>query len=219
MDEGADVVYGQRTARAGESRFKLLTASLFYRGLSLLSDVKIPLDTGDFRLINRRALDVLNSMPERHRFIRGMVSWIGFNQVPILYERQARFAGSTKYPLRKMVRFAADAVTGFSVRPLQITTYLGLGFAAFGMALLVYVFASLVFRNAVPGWTSVIATVVILGSLQLLMLGVFGEYLGRLYMESKRRPLFVIEEVRRSSPAAASSPAALEPEPIKLAGE
>ncbi len=202
MDAGADVVYGQRSSRSGESRFKLLTAKLFYRLLQRLTDVPIPVDTGDFRLMSRRVVEALNAMPEEHRFLRGMVSWVGFRQVPLLYERHPRFAGSTRYPLAKMLQLALDAVTGFSVRPLRIASYLGVLFSLVGVLLLAYAMASWLFGQTVRGWTSLIATILLLGSAQLLVLGVIGEYLGRLYLQAKHRPLFIIDEIRRADPGA-----------------
>ncbi len=203
MDEGAEVVYGQRTDRAGESWFKTWSASIFYRVLRHLADVNIPPDTGDFRLMSRRALEILNSMPEQHRFIRGMVSWIGLDQRPLLYERHARFAGATKYPLRKMVRFAIDAITGFSIRPLRMAVYFGMLFGLGGLATLIYILYGWATNQTVQGWTSLMTVILLLGSVQLFVTGVFGEYLGRLYLESKRRPLFVIREVARAHAPAA----------------
>lgn len=199
MDGGADVVYGQRKERHGEGAFKLLSARYFYRVLSILADVHIPVDTGDFRLMNRKSLDVLLSMPEQHRFIRGMVSWIGMRQVPIEYSRDARFAGETKYPLRKMVRFALDAITGFSVKPLRFASYFGLAFASLAFLIMLNGLYEWYTQRTVRGWMSLMGVVLILGSVQLLMLGVIGEYLGRLYVESKGRPLFVIESVERNA--------------------
>jgi len=199
MDEGADVVYGQRRERRGESSFKKITALAFYRLLNRMVDIKIPVDVGDFRLMSRRALDELNRMPEMHRFIRGMVSWIGFRQVPLLYERQERYAGVTKYPFRKMLRFAIDAISGFSVGPLRLATYLGFICALVGLFFLFYTAYSYFSGIAVQGWTTLMAVVLILGSGQLLVLGVMGEYLGRLYSQSKNRPLFIIEDVMRGS--------------------
>ncbi len=202
MDQGADVVYGQRRTREGETVFKRATASIFYRIIGKLTDVPIPRETGDFRLMSRRALDVLISMPERHRFIRGMVSWIGFRQVPLMYDRAARFAGETKYPLRKMIRFAMDAITSFSIKPLTMASYVGMISGIFALGLLVYAGISFVFfRNSGllnPGWTSLMAAISILGSVQLMVLGIFGEYLGRLYEQSKGRPLFIVEQVIQS---------------------
>lgn len=195
VDEGADVVYGQRESRAGEKWFKLATADGFYRLLNRLADVAIPRDTGDFRLMTRQVLDVLNGMPERARFIRGMVAWVGFRQVPLRYRREARFAGQTKYPLRKMLRLAVDAITSFSILPLRIASHLGVAFGLLGIVSMIYVLASWLSGKVVPGWTSVVSLVLILGSLQLLVLGIFGEYLGRIYLESKQRPLFIIDQI------------------------
>ena len=195
MDQGFDVVYGQRRQRAGESLFKKSTASLFYRVLLRLSETPIPLDTGDFRLMSRRALDALLAMPEQHRFVRGMVSWIGFPQTALPYDREERFAGTTKYPLKKMVRFAIDAITGFSTKPLRFASQIGLILAALGALLVAYVVIAWLTGETVAGWTSLMAVVVILGSVQMFVLGVIGEYLGRLYMQSKQRPLFLIQDV------------------------
>ncbi len=195
MDNGAEVVYGKRTRRRGETWLKKVTAALFYRTLNILTDIEIPVDTGDFRLISRRVLQVLNAMPEHHRFIRGMVSWTGFKHVALDYERDERFAGQTKYPFKKMVRFAFDAITSFSIRPLKLASTLGLMFAAFGLIGLIYALISWISGSTVPGWTSVIITSMILGSAQLLVMGIFGEYLGRLYIETKRRPLFIIDRI------------------------
>ena len=154
MDDGADVVYGKRSKREGESRFKLVTASLFYRLLSRLTDVPIPRDTGDFRLMTRKVVDILNAMPERHRFLRGMVSWIGGKQVPLVYERQARFAGASKYPLPKMVRFATDAVTSFSTKPLRLAVWLGVAVSTLAFLLLFYAVYAWATGHVVPGWAS-----------------------------------------------------------------
>jgi len=195
MDAGADVVYGRRRERAGEGPLKKLTAAGFYRLIQRLSDVPIPPDTGDFRLMSRRALDVLLAMPERHRFIRGMVSWIGFRQEAILYDRAPRFAGRTKYNYRKMTRFALDAITGFSVRPLQLASLAGFGFGLLAAVVLAYAFFGWAFSRTVSGWTSLIAVVALLGSVQLFVLGIIGEYLGRLYVQSQGRPLFIIERI------------------------
>jgi dolichol-phosphate mannosyltransferase len=206
MDQGADVVYGQRISRDGETWFKRTTAGLFYRLLARLVDVPIPVDSGDFRLMSRRALDVLNAMPEQHRFIRGMVSWIGMRQVPLLYRREERFTGKTNYPLAKMIRLAIDAITGFSTRPLKVASYMGMMFGLLGLLGMGYTAYGWLANLALPGWTSVMSIVLILGSAQLFVLGVFGEYLGRLYVESKRRPLFVIDHVVGRSDALAAIP-------------
>jgi polyisoprenyl-phosphate glycosyltransferase len=197
MDDGADVVYGQRQERRGESAVKRATALVFYRLLNRLIDVKIPPDTGDFRLMSRRTLNEFNRMPEQHRFVRGMVSWIGFRQVPLLYDRHERFAGRTKYPFKKMLRFAMDAISGFSIVPLRIATYLGFIFSIIGVFFFAYTIYSYVTGIAIQGWTTLMTVVLTLGSAQLFVLGVIGEYLGRLYIQSKNRPLFIIDEVVR----------------------
>lgn len=198
MDEGADVVYGKRRERKGETRFKEYSAHAFYRILNRMVEIPIPEDTGDFRLMSRRSLDELNKMPEQHRFIRGMVSWIGFRQVPIEYTRDERFAGETKYPVGKMLRFAMDAIAGFSTIPLRLSTYLGSIVALIGILLLGYTVYGYLSGLAIQGWTTTMTAVLILGSGQLLMLGVIGEYLGRLYIQSKNRPLYIIEEICRA---------------------
>jgi glycosyltransferase involved in cell wall biosynthesis len=211
MDEGADVVYGQRSERAGEAWLKTKTAHLFYRLLSRLVDIEIPLDTGDFRLMSRRALDILNAMPERNRFIRGMVSWIGLRQVPIRYSRHPRFAGSTGYPFRKMILLAVDAITGFSVIPLRLAAFGGMAFGVLGLLFLFWVIIDWATGNVIRGWTSVMSIVLIIGSMQLLVLGIFGEYLGRMFFEVKHRPLFIIDEVvaAADNPAVANGPASM----------
>jgi polyisoprenyl-phosphate glycosyltransferase len=195
MDEGFDVVYGQRLKRDGESLFKRSSASLFYRLLRRMVDIDIAADTGDFRLMTRRAVDHLNAMPERYRFIRGMVNWIGLKQTAFHYHRQARFAGTTHYPLRKMVLLAVDAMTSFSIAPLRFASHLGMIFGLIGLVALGYTIVSWLDGNVIPGWTSLAAIVLILGSVQLLVLGIFGEYLGRMYMETKRRPLYIVNEI------------------------
>jgi len=210
MDEGYDVVYGVREEREGESWFKLTTAALFYRLLGKLADINIAANAGDFRLMNRRTLDCLNAMPERFRFIRGMVSWIGLRQVAFPYSREKRFAGHTHYPLRKMILLAIDAMTSFSVAPLRFASYLGLGFGLLGFGLLCVTLVSWALGDVLPGWTSLASIILILGSVQLLVLGVFGEYLGRMYLESKRRPLFIVNEIAGGSqPTAHSSEGAV----------
>jgi polyisoprenyl-phosphate glycosyltransferase len=195
MDQGAEVVYGQRRRRAGEKRAKLATSALFYRLINKLIDVPIPPDTGDFRLLSRRVLDVFLTMPERQRFTRGMIAWLGYRQVPLLYDRDARHAGETKWTARKLFKLAADAVTSFSTRPLMLASLLGLFFSAGALGLLVYAFVSWAFLNAVEGWTSQMVVISLLGGIQLLMLGIQGEYLGRLYEQVKGRPLFLIDQV------------------------
>lgn len=196
IDEGYDVVYGRRRERAGESRFKRATAAMFYKLLNRMADHEIPLNTGDFRLMTRRVVDQLNAMPERFRFIRGMVSWIGFAQVPVDYDRDPRAAGESHYPLHKMVRLALDAITSFSTLPLRIASHLGVMMGLVGFAMLGWALVRWVADGTIVGWTSLIAVVLIMGSVQLLILGVFGDYLGRLYLENKRRPLFIVREIR-----------------------
>jgi dolichol-phosphate mannosyltransferase len=195
MDQGADVVYGRRRQREGESLFKRATAAAFYRLIGHMTDVEIPLDAGDFRLLTRRVLDILLAMPERHRFVRGMVAWIGGRQVPIVYDRKARAAGQSKYPLAKMIRFAADAITAFSVVPLMASMTIGWVMAAVGFTFFVYSMVGWVLGLNLPGWTSLMAAVGLLGGMQFLMLGIIGAYLGRLYDQSKGRPLFMIRDI------------------------
>lgn len=193
--QGADVVYAVRRQRAGETAFKKATASLFYRALSRITDVEIPLDAGDFRLMSRRALDALLALPEQARFIRGMVAWVGFRQVPFLYDRAQRHAGETKYPLRKMLAFALDAVTGFSTAPLRIASHIGLWLVAASVLLLLYIAFGFLTGSAIQGWTSLMLVVVVLGAVQMFVLGMIGEYLGRLFIEAKRRPLYIVSEI------------------------
>lgn len=197
---GADVVYGQRRQRDGESLFKRATAAGFYRLIGRLTDVNIPADTGDFRLVTRRVLDLLLAMPERHRFIRGMVAWIGGRQVPLTYDRHARVAGESKYPLSKMLKFASDAITSFSVVPLMASMTVGWIMAGLGFAFFVYSIVGWLLHENLPGWTSLMAAVGLLGGMQFLMLGIIGSYLGRLYDQSKGRPLFMIREIVDGGP-------------------
>jgi dolichol-phosphate mannosyltransferase len=196
MREGdADVVYGVRRSRAGETAFKRATAHGFYRLLSRATEVDIPLDAGDFRLMSRRALDALLAMPEQARFIRGMVAWIGFRQLPFPYDRQQRFAGETKYPFRKMMRFAFDALTGFSSAPLKLASHAGLLLSAGSILLVLYIAYAWLAGRSIQGWTSLMLVVVILGAIQMFALALMGEYIGRLYNESKRRPLYIVQDI------------------------
>lgn len=194
MDRGYDVVYGRRALRKGETVFKKATAHLFYRLLNALSDVPIPNDTGDFRLVSRRALDAVLQMPERSRFIRGMFAWAGFRQIGLEYVREARAAGVTKYPLKAMLRFATDALTGFSTRPLKIATRLSFLSLYVTFLMAVYVFISLALYQTAPGWASMLLAISFFSGIQLLTLGILGEYVGRLYMESKQRPLYFLAQ-------------------------
>jgi polyisoprenyl-phosphate glycosyltransferase len=191
--EGFDVVYGQRATRVGETAFKLFTAKVFYRLFAKMIPIEVPLDTGDFRLMSRRVVIALRELREAHRFVRGMVSWIGFRQTAVLYDRPARFAGETKYPLRKMLRFAVDGITSFSVVPLRLSTYLGF-FISF-MSVLVALWAMFVhfiLSSTVPGWTAQVVITSLLASVQLVMIGILGEYVGRIYEQVKQRPLYVV---------------------------
>lgn len=190
--ESASVVYGQRKTRAGETAFKRWTARGFYRFLSWMSNVDIPQDTGDFRLMTRDVVDILNAMPERHRFIRGMVAWIGGKQVPFLYDRDSRFAGTTKYPFRRMLWLAVDAVTSFSRRPLALATYLGLGLMAVSAGLVLWALVAYFIGDTEKGWTSLMAVIGILFAAQFFVLGIIGEYVGRMFEANQRRPLFLI---------------------------
>ena len=197
MDQGADVAYGQRISRQGESWFKRATAKLFYRLLRRLTDVEIPVDAGDFRLVTRRVVELLADMPEQHRFVRGMVSWIGMRQVAVQYDRDERTRGQTNYPVGRMLRLAVDAVTSFSIRPLRIASLIGLCFGTLGLAGVAYAIVGWAVGQTVPGWTSVMVVVLMLGGIQLFVIGILGEYLGRLYIEAKRRPLFIVEQLIR----------------------
>lgn len=195
MDRGADVVYGQRGIRRGESWLKLTTSSIFYRLLGWLASVDIPHDTGDFRLMTRRVAELLLSMPERDRFLRGMISWIGGRQVPIVYERDERYAGTTKYSYSKLFRLAVDAITGFSARPLRVASWAGLVTSLIAFGLLIYTFYSWEAGWAVTGWSSTMVAITVFSSVQLLTLGILGEYVGRLVQQSKGRPLYMVDRV------------------------
>jgi polyisoprenyl-phosphate glycosyltransferase len=191
----ADVVYGVRRQREGETMLKRGTAALFYRLMQRIGHADLPVDAGDFRLMTRRVLDILNSMPEQHRFIRGMVSWIGLRQLPIQYDRAARTTGTSNYPLARMIGLAFDALTSFSIMPLRLASYLGLALGFLSLLMVGYTLGSWALGQVVEGWTSLLTVVLILGSTQLILFGLLGEYVGRLYLEAKRRPLFVIDQV------------------------
>ena len=196
-ETGADVVYGQRIKRHGESAFKRVTAAAFYRLFRLIADIEMPADTGDFRLISRRVVETLGQMPERQRFLRGMIAWVGFVQVAFPYERDERLRGTTKYPFRKMLRFSIDAFTAFSIAPLRLATLLALIALTASIPLILYIAIGLLTGRVVQGWASVMTVVIFFGSVQLLVLGVVGEYIGRLMMESKHRPLYLADAVLR----------------------
>ncbi len=197
--DGYEVVYGARIDREGETKFKLWTAKIFYRLLNRLSNLKMPVDVGDFRLMDRKVVDALRAMPERDRFLRGMVSWVGFRQVAVLYRRAPRFAGESKYPLLKMIRFALDAVISFSLVPLRLVVWLGFG--AIGLAFLGIIYA-IVLRfffdpsHWVRGWASIFVAVLFMSGVQLISVGIIGEYVGRIYGEVKQRPLYFVQEAK-----------------------
>ena len=195
-NEQADVVYGVRKKREGESWFKLFTAKCFYRVLNKLSDVQFPVDTGDFRLISRRIIDEFNRLHEKNKYIRGLISWMGYKQVPCYYERKERFAGETKYPLRKMLKFASTGLLSFSKKPLKLAVWLGVLSV---VVALVYAIVILIMRilhpeTFVTGWTSTIFMIIFFGGVQLLTIGVLGEYIGSLFDEAKDRPEYIISE-------------------------
>ena len=193
--EGNHVVYGVRAEREGESRFKLWTAKVFYRIINRLSDTKIPVDAGDFRLLDRKVVEVLKAMPERARFLRGMVSWAGFRQSSVTYQRAARHAGESKYPLGKMVSFALDGIISFSLVPLKIAIWTGF-LAIWGAVagIIVAIVDWILDKGIIRGWASLFVAVLFMGGIQLVSLGIIGEYLGRIYTEVKRRPLYAVEE-------------------------
>jgi len=204
--EGYDVVYAVRRQRHGEGWFKRASAALFYRMLKRVVGVDIPADTGDFRLMSRRAVLALRGLREANRFVRGLVAWVGFRQTAVHYDRSARFAGDTHYPLRKMLRFASDGIVSFSTLPLRVATLLGLlsGLAALGVALWV-LFVVLTGVQAVPGWATLMIAVSLASGAQLLMIGILGEYLGRVYDEVKRRPLYLVDATQNFAPRTESS--------------
>ncbi|KGE19506.1 glycosyltransferase family 2 protein [Paenibacillus wynnii] len=194
--KGYEVVYAKRVKRNGESLFKKWTASLFYRVLRYSTDISIPVDTGDFRLIDRKVCDQLKRLPEKNRFVRGLVSWVGFRQKAIEYERDERLAGETKYPLKRMIKLSLDGITSFSYKPLKLAGYLGALLSASGFLYLVYVMYLVIFtESAVKGWASMIGITLTFNGFVLIMLGILGEYVGRIYDETKGRPLYIVQEV------------------------
>ena len=193
--DGAEVVYAQRNRRKGETKFKLMSAAIFYRLMTRITSISIPHDTGDFRLLDRRVVDALVKMREHHRFMRGLSAWVGFRQEAVLYERQERFAGSTKYPLFKMIGFSLDAITSFSHLPLELATSFGFVLAAISLVGIVIAALLRIFTGAIVGQASTLILVLFLGGIQLIFLGIIGEYLGRIYDEVRARPLYIAREV------------------------
>ena len=195
-ENGNEVIYGKRKTREGESKFKLLTAKMFYKTLNALSDVDIPKDTGDFRLVDRKVVDIINSLPEHNKFLRGLFSWVGFEQTAFEYERKERFAGKTKYPLKKMLKLASDGIMGFSTKPLKIVGGLGIFTIIISFVILIYAILSFIFKwnNLTAGWTSIMITVTLLCGTILVSLWMIGEYIARIYDESKSRPQYIIKE-------------------------
>jgi glycosyltransferase involved in cell wall biosynthesis len=196
-EEGYHVAYGVRAARAGETHFKLITAKIFYRFMSSLADVEIPVDAGDFRLMDRKVVDQLKALPERSRYVRGLVKWVGFRDTPVYYQRDPRYAGETKYTLRKMIRFAFDGLTSFSDKPLYMAGYLGILFSLASIVGIIWVMHGHFFRKdaLVTGWASLMAMLFFLAASQLLSLSVIGQYIGRIYKETRARPNYIIKEI------------------------
>ena len=195
-EQGNEVIYGKRKKRKGESAFKLLSAKMFYKTLNSLSDVEIPKDTGDFRLVDRKVVDVINSLPEHNKFLRGLFSWVGYKQLPYEYERKERFAGKTKYPLKKMLKLAADGIIGFSSKPLKLVGTLGFISIIISILILIYALISYILKlnNLSAGWTSIMVAITFFAGVQLLSLWVIAEYIGRIYDESKNRPQYIVDK-------------------------
>ena len=212
---GADVVYGVRSGREGETVFKLWTAEAFYRLIGHIADISMPIGTGDFRLMDRKVVDALLAMPERDRFLRGMVAWAGFRQEPISYQRVSRAAGETKYPFRKMLRLAVDSILSFSLVPLRLATWAGFLASGVAMSGVLYALVIRFFTDTwVSGWAALFIAILFLGGVQLVLIGVIGEYLGRIYAEVKRRPLYLVKE--RSGFASGGQPLVRDPAPTDL---
>ena len=195
-EQGNEVIYGKRKTRKGESAFKLLTAKMFYKTLNALSDVEIPKDTGDFRLVDRKVVDVINSLPEHNKFLRGLFSWVGFKQKAYEYERQERFAGKTKYPLKKMLKLASDGIISFSSKPIKLVGALGIISIIISIIILIYALISYIFQlnNLLAGWTSIMVAITFFAGVQLLSLWIISEYIGRIYDEAKGRPQYIIDK-------------------------
>lgn len=195
MNEGWNVVYAKRAMREGESFFKKITAKIFYRILARVTSISIPVDTGDFRIMDRKVVNALNQMPEHHKFIRGMVSWVGFKQTFVEYNRQERLSGKTGYTFRKMLRFAFDGITGFSNMPLKLASYFGFFVSFLSFLLILYtLYSKYLLREAVPGWASIMVSILFIGGIQLICLGLIGEYLIRMDANLRQRPLYVVNE-------------------------
>lgn len=193
--EGYEVVYGKRIKRKGEGLFKKLSAKIFYRALKSMTTVDIPVDTGDFRLIDRKVCNALRQLPERNRYVRGLVSWVGFKQCAVEYNRDERFAGNTKYPLKKMLKFASDGITAFSYKPLKLATYIGVGVSGLSFILIISVIYQKLFTSrTIQGWASLAALALFFNGVVLIMLGIIGEYIGRIFDEVKGRPQYIISE-------------------------
>lgn len=195
-EQGNEVIYGKRKKRKGESAFKLLSAKMFYKTLNALSDVEIPKDTGDFRLVDRKVINVINQMPEHNKFLRGLFSWVGFKQYAFEYERQERKAGKTKYPFKKMKKLASDGIISFSTKPLKMLGGIGILSIIISIGILIYSLISyaLKLNNLAPGWTSIMVTVTFLGGIQLLSVWIMSEYIARIYDETKQRPEYIIDK-------------------------
>lgn len=195
-EEGNEVIYGKRKSREGESAFKLFTAKMFYKTLNALSDVEIPKDTGDFRLVDRKVVDTVNSLPEHNKFLRGLFSWVGYKQAPFEYERKERFAGETKYPLRKMLKLASDGIISFSTKPLKLVGALGMISIVISVILLIYALVSFACHspNLSAGWTSIMVAVTFFAGIQLMSIWIIAEYVGRIYDECKQRPQYIVDK-------------------------
>ncbi len=204
--EGYDVVYAKRTARKGETFFKKQTASAFYRTLRAMTEIEIPIDTGDFRLIDRKVCNQMKNIHEKNRFVRGLVSWVGFKQTAVEYERDERFAGETKYPLKKMLKLSLDGITSFSYKPLKLANYLGASLSVIGFVyMLVVLYQKLFTTTTVTGWSSIIIIQLFFSGITLMMLGMIGEYIGRIYDEAKDRPLYIVKDIYQHEPASAKT--------------
>ena len=195
-EDGNEVIYGKRKSREGESAFKLFTAKMFYKTLNALSDVEIPKDTGDFRLVDRKVVNTINELPEHNKFLRGLFSWVGYKQIPFEYERKERFAGETKYPLKKMLKLASDGIISFSTKPLKIVGVLGIISIIISIILLIYALISYIFNlnNLSAGWTSIMVAITFFAGVQLMSIWIIAEYVGRIYDETKQRPQYIIDK-------------------------